>query len=554
MSRSPRADGVDVLASSVAPFLILLAPFVAYLHYQRHSFANPEVVVSVLLLAAVGLILGALATVSPLFGVATLAALLTLLVDIQVDEVGLKRLGLLFLGLSGVLWIIRQHAHRIVSLMMVTVILLSFLSPRSQAVTMGGDSPATRPAPRADLPFVFHLILDEFIGPDGLPADLAPQGFKQELESFFLSRGFRLFPKSYSEYMPTVWSVPQLLNLAPVQFRPELTEPGPSPGTYRLTQNAYFERLAGLGYAIQVHEPDFLYLCPQGLPSTCRTYATRSLALLDNLDVPLRTKLAVVAGTFFGQSEAYTRTKTKYRSIRRRLAGKVPLPAWNWERGTPGTAGSMPMFDVVAKDLANAQRGTFVFAHILMPHYPYIFDGECRQRPPRDWLERTDADRADVPRGITNVAEGRAERYALYFAQVECTKRKIDELLDSIPAPLRRDAILIVQGDHGSRITMVDPTTVANTDLSVSDYADAFSTMFAVRAPSIEAGSDDRMAPITCLLRTLVESHFQSVAGVEACSSPRIVYFSTGGKAPVSRPLPDFSAGRDAHAARGPTN
>ncbi len=68
-----------------------------------------------------------------------------------------------------------------------------------------------------------------------------------------------------------------------------------------------------------------------------------------------------------------------------------------------------------------------------------------------------------------------------------------------------------------------------------------FSTMFAVRSASIEAGSDLRTTPITCLLRTLVESGFQSTAGIDSCSSPNVVYFMAGGKPPAPRPLPDFS-------------
>jgi hypothetical protein len=67
--------------------------------------------------------------------------------------------------------------------------------------------------------------------------------------------------------------------------------------------------------------------------------------------------------------------------------------------------------------------------------------------------------------------------------------------------------------------------------------------MFAVRSAAIEAGTDQRRAPITCLLRTLVESSFQSTAGIESCSSPNVVFFMAGGKPPAPRPLPDFSSG-----------
>ena len=91
-----------------------------------------------------------------------------------------------------------------------------------------------------------------------------------------------------------------------------------------------------------------------------------------------------------------------------------------------------------------------------------------------------------------NVPEGRASRYRSYFRQVACALRQIDRLIEAIPPGLRHDAIIIIQGDHGSRITLVDPTTVANASPARSDYLDAFSTMFAVRSPSIEPAYDSR--------------------------------------------------------------
>ena len=142
-----------------------------------------------------------------------------------------------------------------------------------------------------------------------------------------------------------------------------------------------------------------------------------------------------------------------------------------------------------------------------------------------------------------NVPEGRASRYRSYFRQVACALRQIDRLIEAIPPGLRHDAIIIIQGDHGSRITLVDPTTVANASPARSDYLDAFSTMFAVRSPSIEPAYDSRTAPITCVLRTLVDRSFRSIAGIDACSSPNTVFFMTGGKGPPApRPLPVLGA------------
>jgi len=262
--------------------------------------------------------------------------------------------------------------------------------------------------------------------------------------------------------------------------------------------------------------------------------------MLPRLNVPVTTKLAIIGGTFLGQSEAYSRTKEKYQTTRLRLQrAHIPMPKWNWEQGTAASVGTMPMFDAVADELSKAQRGTFVFAHFLLPHYPYAYNANCEQPRTSTFLNRNDYDRADVPGGIMNVPEGRAERYRGYFQQVLCAQKKVDALIAAIPPSLRQDAIIIVQGDHGSRISLVDPTTVAKVAPSASDYADMFSTLFAVHSPSIERGYDTRVTPITCLLRSLAQSDFKSLSGTDSCSTPNIVFFM-GSETPQPRPLLDF--------------
>ena len=530
-----------ILRASIAPFLLLITPFASYLQYNRLGVTNPEVILAVLVMAAVALLLGALSVLSPVVTVVTLAALLTFFIDIQAREPGLKRLGLAFIALSVVLWLLRRHAARIVSLMMATVLALSFVPSRSQAASpdklpIGGRVPAAR----TDLPLVVHVILDEYIGPEGVPIDLAPEGFKQQYQAFYVDRGFRLFGKAYSEYPKTMWSIPELLNLSPTHFSPGLMTAGSSDNNYHLARNDYFERMASLGYTVRVHQSTFIDLCPDNGVATCRTYSTSSLDMLPRLNVPVTTKLAIIGGTFLGQSEAYSRGKEKYQTTRLRLLhAHINLPKWNWEQGTPAPVGTMPMFDAVADELSKAQRGTFVFAHFLLPHYPYVYNASCEQPRASTFLNRNDYDRANVPGGIMNVPDGRADRYRGYFQQMLCAQKKVDALIAAIPPSLRQDAIIIVQGDHGSRISLVDPTTVAKVEPSASDYADMFSTLFAVRSPSIEHGYDTRVTPITCLLRSLAQSDFRSLSSVDSCSSPNIVFFM-GSETPQPRPLVDF--------------
>ena len=104
-----RSGIIQVAQSSVAPFLLLVAPFLGYVQYQRYGLSHPEVALFVLVLAGVALLLGAGCALSPAFSVATLAGLLTFFVDIQVGaELGLKKLGVLFLGLCVLVWVFKK--------------------------------------------------------------------------------------------------------------------------------------------------------------------------------------------------------------------------------------------------------------------------------------------------------------------------------------------------------------------------------------------------------------------------------------------------------------
>jgi hypothetical protein len=531
-----------VLRASIAPFLLLITPFVIFVQHQRYGPSHPEVLLVLLALTAAALLLGAGAARSHAFEVVVIAGLLILFADIQLDEPGEKRLLIAFVALGATLWFLRQHAARIVSLMVATMLAVSVLTPQSNAEPVSAAG-APAASPNADLPFILHVILDEHIGVEGLPADLAPPAFRRDFQSFFVQRGFRLFGRAYSEYPATLWSLAQLLNLAPNGYTPGLTIPGKPDGTFRLTRSAYFDRLSKQGYTIRVYRPEYLDMCTEAVPaSACHTYPANSLRALDALPVPTHQKVAVVAGAYLSRSELHTRAKRTYMGARQRVLGAgIPLPAWDWERGgTSAPLGTMPIFDRIAADLSRARRGELVFAHLLMPHYPYVFGAGCEPRPPREWLERSDAVDPRIPGGITNSPDSRAARYARYLDQILCTQRKIDQLLSAVPALVRRDAIVIIQGDHGSRISLVEPDTSARGSLVTSDYADYFSTLFAVRAPALEPGYDTRVTPITCLLRSLAHSDFRSIGEIEACSTSPVVHFWDGMAPPRPRPLPEF--------------
>jgi hypothetical protein len=67
-------------------------------------------------------------------------------------------------------------------------------------------------------------------------------------------------------------------------------------------------------------------------------------------------------------------------------------------------------------------------------------------------------------------------------------------------AGLFADALIIVHGDHGSRIFRVEPRARNKGKLTRQDLLDGFSTLFAVRSPATDAGLSERIAPVSRLL------------------------------------------------------
>jgi hypothetical protein len=96
-------------------------------------------------------------------------------------------------------------------------------------------------------------------------------------------------------------------------------------------------------------------------------------------------------------------------------------------------------FDAL-KDVPSDTAPTFAFAHVMLPHLPYVYDSACRplRRP------ITSAEENDSP-----------EQRAAYLAQVTCVDRMT---LDAVRGILRRSPtppIILVLADHGSRFTDV---------------------------------------------------------------------------------------------------
>jgi hypothetical protein len=167
-----------------------------------------------------------------------------------------------------------------------------------------------------------------------------------------------------------------------------------------------------------------------------------------------------------------------------------------------GPLAVLPALQRLESDLRRAQPGQAYFAHLLIPHYPYVLDERCAVRGSiEEWLYNG----ADQAAAEPNTDAQRAERYRRYFAQLRCQQILLGRLFDALrQAGAWRDAIVVVHGDHGSRIVRRMPLAENAARLTPQDLRDGFSTLFALRAPGVAAGVAREPRPLQALLAEAV--------------------------------------------------
>jgi arylsulfatase A-like enzyme len=152
-------------------------------------------------------------------------------------------------------------------------------------------------------------------------------------------------------------------------------------------------------------------------------------------------------------------------------------------------------------DVIAHPRGYAFFAHLMVPHHPYVYDEHCALLPrTADWLTNHIAPPDSL---VYNTAQSRAQKYDRYADQVRCALTMLDGFFDALDERgLLADATIVINGDHGSRIPEHFPNaiTLAAGVLTEQDYRDTFSTLYAIKAPGVLPAYVQSPAPLVALL------------------------------------------------------
>jgi hypothetical protein len=322
----------------------------------------------------------------------------------------------------------------------------------------------------AKLPPIIHLMLDSYIGLDGMSAvDTNFGDLRQEQERFYLSRGFQIYPSAYSRHPKTINALPEFLSYGRGKHA---TEPRNVQFTIAPPLD-YFIDLDRKGYRTSALTPSFVDLCPNQPLTLCQNYNRSDLSSLVNSDLSVADRARVIGFTILELSQ--------FTSI---LSGTIDLEITKrigargrhlHNRAKLYSLTGFQQLAALSRDLSKLDYGEARFVHLLLPHDPHMMDANCKLRPEPDWIDE-------------HGPEPLARRDAAYARQVHCmTEHGLQSLIAALDktAP-GRAAIVIIQGDHGSRTLDFLPVAGAPKP-SQRELTVSHSTFFAIRVPGQEA-------------------------------------------------------------------
>lgn len=112
---------------------------------------------------------------------------------------------------------------------------------------------------------------------------------------------------------------------------------------------------------------------------------------------------------------------------------------------TPETPGQIKAKLQSLNEIAREPGPKFVFMHLLSPHEPYVFRGDCSHRPPL-WPNSAD------PAADSLVRDG-------YTQQIACLNQLLLESVDGILRNSAGSPVIVLQSDHGHGRMVLDAAT-----------------------------------------------------------------------------------------------
>jgi hypothetical protein len=524
------ADNNPDQVSKVKPFFLQFSVFFVMMIYPllsmtwRHQYpsASLEVLLFFATISVLSMLL-ALVTLAcrPWLANIIVAVCITLVMVLQFDLL-FEGAALLLLVTVLVALVTGRKLHQLVIVVFVAVIIGAFID--SQWAHARNFSEVVKTEKQSSLTPVVHIILDGFIGPDGLPPQSLPQSLRSEMIEFFRKHNFEIYNRAYSHFHATQDSLTQAFNFT---NNPD-TVYGKSTVFHTnlsVFQNRYFEILSRQGYAINIYQSQSFDFCQavSDLNSRCFIYTIPNFETIrENVSNPVL-RFRIMVTNLFNQSTT--------------LSMFLFNRGWmsNW-----GTSHYQPkVIDQIGDDLEVSRGGVF-FAHLLLPHAPFVYQNNCQLDYKSEPWERYPSSGLD-----TNTRDLRIARYVRYLPQAKCALNEIERLFDRMrELDIYDDAFIIVHGDHGSGLSLHSASRRNQDKLTPEDYRDVYSTLFVIKSPGGEYREHIETVSLNVLMKRATmkiigQDQPEQITGVDTEVAPFVYLF---GQIPLFRQDGDIFA------------
>jgi len=505
----------------------LWASFLNLLNFNHYPLFRPEVGLTLIGLALIGALLGAVQQLArPRLSFLFIALFATVMVDLNAP-IDLNWLYVVWFVLALAAFFAEHALLKVilaaftaVLLFQLTTLITGFGGPvRSENMAQNRQAPGGRTATR---PVIVHLVLDSYLGLDGMA--LGPDVYRQlraEQTAFFIEHGFQIYPRAYSRHPRTMNSLPYLFSYGATPPAVHFTN-----AEYAVPEELpYFDDLDKRGYRTSAVLPAYFDLCVKQKLTHCHNFETSALTSM------LGTKMSV-----FDRSKVFGFTLLHLAIMPSRVAWVLQLAAensfgsesrWFYNRSKLFPLASLREMERFTADLHGLQPGEARIAHFLLPHDPYILSADCTVKPARAWLDE-------------HGPGAEIEREKAYADQVRCVQNQLANVLATLDrTPAGRNAIVLIHGDHGSRITPAMPY-LGGPKLSQREMLMSHSTLFAVRVPGEAAGEIAGTHALDELMADFRRRDFASAPRPKAAPA-RVLIMDANWDPREWRSLPDFS-------------
>ena len=305
----------------------LWASFFNLLNFNDYPLFRPEVAVTMLALALIG---GVMALVQqaakPRLWFLVVALFAATLVDLNASITAIW-----FLGFWAIFAVIAFYAREIfVKILFAAAAAVLLFQGAELAFNDGSHREVENEAQnlqdpdrdRADRPAIVHLVLDSYLGLDGMA--LGPevyQDLRSEQVDFFTKHEFQVYPRAYSPHAKTLNSLPALFSYG--QDEPVVHSIA---SEYSIPEQLpYFADLDARGYRIDALLPAYFDLCVKQKLTRCRTFESSGLASMLDTELSATDRAKVFGFTMLNLTRTIRTATGRIRpDPTARLAGQDP--------------------------------------------------------------------------------------------------------------------------------------------------------------------------------------------------------------------------------------